>query len=81
MFVKIMLQNCTRNVFAQGMLKVPNPTAYKGIAIAKRKMDEPKTAEPIVYAYARIVQHRRPVVSSEVVLGLAEDKDRVTRYV
>lgn len=62
------------------MLKVPTPTGYKGIVIAKRKMDEPKTVEPIVYAYARIVQHRRPVVASEVVLGLAEDKDRVTRY-
>lgn len=61
------------------MLKVPNPTGYKGIAIAKRKMDEPKTNEPIVFAYARIVQKRRPVVASEVVLGLAEDKDRVTR--
>ncbi|CAN0273591.1 unnamed protein product [Pylaiella littoralis] len=66
--------------FDQGMLKVPTPTGYKGIVIAKRKMDEPKTVEPIVYAYARIVQHRRPVVASEVVLGLAEDKDRVTRY-
>lgn len=66
--------------FTQGMLQVPNPTGYKGIAIAKRKMDEPKTDEPIIYAYARIVQKRRPVVASEVVLGLAEDKDRVTRY-
>lgn len=81
MFVKILCANGTRKRFAQGMLKVPNPTGYKGIAIAKRKMDEPKTDEPIVYAYARIVQHRRPVVASEVVLGLAEDKDRVTRYV
>ena len=63
----------------QGMLQVPNPTGYKGIAIAKRKEDEPKTDEPIVYAYARIIQKRRPVVASEVVLGLAEDKDRVTR--
>ena len=62
------------------MLQVPNPTGYKGIAIAKRKMDEPKTDEPIIYAYARIVQKRRPVVASEVLLGLAEDKDRVTRY-
>eukprot|EP00752_Nemacystus_decipiens_P016507 g14756.t1 len=66
--------------FDQGMLQVPNPTGYKGIAIAKRKMDEPKTDEPIIYAYARIVQKRRPVVASEVLLGLAEDKDRVTRY-
>lgn len=63
------------------MLQVPNPTGYKGIAIAKRKMDEPKTDEPIIYAYARIVQKRRPVVASEVLLGLAEDKDRVTRYI
>lgn len=62
------------------MLQVPNPTGYKGIAIAKRKADEPKTDEPIIYAYARIVPKRRPVVASEVVLGLAEDKDRVTRY-
>lgn len=68
-------------LFRQGMLQVPNPTGYKGIAIAKRKEDEPKTDEPIVYAYARIIQKRRPVVASEVVLGLAEDKDRVTRCV
>lgn len=67
------------NHVAQGMLQVPNPTGYKGIAIAKRKMDEPKTDEPIIYAYARIVQKRRPVVASEVLLGLAEDKDRATR--
>ncbi|CAM9380469.1 unnamed protein product [Ectocarpus sp. 12 AP-2014] len=66
--------------FEQGMLQVPNPTGYKGIAIAKRKADEPKTDEPIIYAYARIVPKRRPVVASEIVLGLAEDKDRVTRY-
>ncbi|CAM9407626.1 unnamed protein product [Scytosiphon promiscuus] len=66
--------------FDQGMLQVPNPTGYKGIVIAKRKADEPATDEPIVYAYARIVQRRRPVAASEVVLGLAEDKDRVTRY-
>eukprot|EP00903_Cladosiphon_okamuranus_P007871 g7608.t1 len=66
--------------FDQGMLQVPNPTGYKGIAIAKRKMDEPKTDEPIIYAYTRIVQKRRPIVASEVLLGLAEDKDRVTRY-
>lgn len=62
------------------MLQVPNPTRYQGIVIAKRKADEPATDEPIVYAYARIIQRRRPVPASEVVLGLAEDKDRVTRY-
>lgn len=61
------------------MLQVPNPTDYKGVVIAKRRMDEPRTEEPIIYAYAKIVQKRRPVVASEVVLGLAEDKDRVTR--
>lgn len=62
------------------MLQVPNPTGYKGVVIAKRRADAPITAESIVYAYTKIVQKRRPVVASEVILGLAEDKDRVTRY-
>ena len=62
------------------MLQVPNPTEYKGLVIAKRRMDEPVTDEPIVYAYARIVPERRPVIASEVVLGLAENKDRANRY-
>lgn len=64
----------------QGMLHVPNPTSYKGVVIAKRRADAPATDEPIVYAYAKVVQKRRPLVASEVVLGLAEDKDRVTRF-
>lgn len=63
----------------QGMLQVPDPTGYKGIVIAKRSLDEPKTEEPVVCAFAKIVQKRRPIMSSEVILGLAEDKDRVTR--
>ena len=71
--------NC---VFAvQGMLQVPNPTEYKGLVIAKRRADAPVTDEPIVYAYARIVPERRPVIASEVVLGLAENKDRANRFV
>lgn len=61
------------------MLQVPNPTGYKGIVIAKRRADEPRTDEPVVYSYAKMVQKRRPVVALEIVLGLAEDKDRVTR--
>lgn len=59
---------------------MPDPTGYSGVVIAKRRADEPVTEEPVVYAYAKIVQKRRPVVALEVVLGLAEDKDRVTRY-
>lgn len=63
----------------QGMLQVPNPIGYKGIVIAKRRADAPATDEPIIYAYARIAHRRRPVVATEVLLGLAEDKDRMTR--
>lgn len=58
------------------MLRVPNPTGFKGIVIAKRRADAPATEEPIVYAYAKLAHRRRPVVATEVVLGLAEDKDR-----
>lgn len=64
----------------QGMLHVPDPIGYRGVIIAKRRMDAPISEEPIVYAYAKMVPKRRPVVASEVILGLAEDKDRVTRY-
>lgn len=63
------------------MLNVPDPTGFKGVVIAKRRMDLPVTEEPIVYAYAKIVPKRRPVVPTEVLLGLADDKDRVSRCV
>ncbi|CAM9250827.1 unnamed protein product [Sphacelaria rigidula] len=66
--------------FDQGMLQVPDPTGYKGIVIAKQRADHPATDEPVVYAFAKIAHRRRPVVSTEVVLGLAEEKDRATRY-
>lgn len=69
-----------RTTQTQGMLQVPDPTGYKGIVIAKQRADHPATDEPVVYAFAKIAHRRRPVVSTEVVLGLAEEKDRATRY-
>lgn len=65
----------------QGLVTVPDPTEYKGIVIAKRKSDRPLSEEPVVFAYARMVQHRRPVVGSDLVLGLVDDRDRVDRRV
>lgn len=63
----------------KGMLQVPNPMGYKGVVIAKRRSDEPATDEPIIYAYARIAHRGRPIAATEVLLGLAEDRDRMTR--
>lgn len=60
-------------------MQIADPTSFKGIVIAKRKIDSPATEEPVVYAYAKFVQHRRPVMATEVVLGMAQEKDRVTR--
>jgi hypothetical protein len=56
------------------MLNVPDPTDYAGVVIAKRKSDEPRTNEPIIYGFARLLRQQRPVIPSEIVLGLTLEK-------
>ncbi len=62
--------------FSQSLAKVIDVEGYTGVVIAKQCNSQPITDEPIVYGFSRLLQQRKVLSSSAVVLGLSREKDR-----
>ncbi len=61
--------------FSQSLANVIDVEGYTGVVIAKRCSSQPITDEPIVYGFSRLLQRRKVLSSSAVVLGLSREKD------
>ena len=57
----------------RSMSSVATPSEYCGVVIVKRESDAPATEEPVIFAYARLLHQRRPILATSVALGLADD--------
>ena len=56
-----------------------DPRNYKGVVIAKPANEDPFTEEPAVYGYARFIDDRPEVPSTDAALGLTAYKDLVKK--
>jgi hypothetical protein len=69
---------CLAIVSCNSLLHVPSASDYDGVVIVKRAQDEPVTDEPVVVAFARVIQQRRPLIPATAALGLQDDKVRLS---